>query len=260
MSLKKYLNIYKRYKALVLSIVALIVILLPVVLILSQGVEIASKLKAYHYIGAGIQNKNTITVAGEGKIYTKPDVAFVSLSVVSEGRRITDVQNDNTKKVNKVIDFLKQSNVEEKDIKTTTYNLYPQYNYENVRIPEIVGYRITQTLEVKIRSLGEVGDILEGSINSGVNQINSLYFQVDDDEALKAQARELAISDAKEKANELASQLGVRLLKISGYSENFSGAPIFRGYAEGIGGGGGPQIEIGESEIVIGVNVTYEIN
>ncbi len=259
MAFKKYLNIYKKYKTLVLSIVALIAILLPAALVISHGVEIASKLKAYRYIGAGAQNQNTISVTGEGKVYTKPDIAFVNLAVVSEGRRVVDVQSENTKKVNKVIEFLKESDIEEKDIKTTTYNLYPQYNYENIRIPEIVGYRIVQTLEVKIRALGEVGNILEGAINNGVNQVNSLYFQVDDDEALKAQARELAINDAKEKAKELASQLEVKLLKISGYSESASGLPVVRDYAEGIGGGG-PQIEVGESEIVIRVGITYEIN
>ena len=84
-------------------------------------------------------NNNLIYFNGEGKVYTKPDVAFVDFSVVTQGVRINDVQEANTKKMNKVTTYLKSSGVEEKDIKTTNYNLYPQYTYENYKIPQIMG-------------------------------------------------------------------------------------------------------------------------
>ncbi len=259
---KKYINIYKRYKAYVLGIVVLVVILLPAALLISHVVEIASKLKAYQYIGAGLQYNNTISVNGEGKVYTKPDIALVDISVVSEGVRVVDVQKRNTEKTNQVIKFLKDSGIDEKDIKTTMYNLYPQYSYEDRITPAIVGYTITQTLEVKIRNLDKVGEILEGAAKNGVNQIGSLYFKVDKDKELTEQARELAIKDAKEKAKKLASQLGVRLTKISNYSESNGISPIYRGldFKEGMGGGGTPQIQTGESEIIVSATLIYEIN
>lgn len=259
--LKHFLKFYKTYKALILSIIGLIVILLPAVLIISQAVDIASKLKTYRYIGAGLQYKNTISVSGEGKVYTKPDIAMVSLSVVSEGKRIVDVQNSNTRKTNQVIKFIKESGVEEKDIKTAGYNLYPTYNYEEMT-PRIIGYGITQTLEVKIRNLDKVGDILEGVVINGANQIGSLYFQVDKDEEFKERARKLAIDDAKKKAEKLASQLGIKLIKISGYNESGGPYPIYRSFdlKEGMGGGEAPQIQAGESEIIVNVTLTFEID
>jgi len=253
---------FKKYKTIILTAIVLVVIILPMVIIISYGTEIVTKLKSYRYIGAGLQYKNTISVTGEGIMYTKPDIAMVSLSVVSEGKRVVDVQNENSGKTNKVIKFLKESGIEEKDIKTTGYNLYPTYDYET-RTPQIVGYSITQTVEVKVRDLGKVGDILEGAVTNGANQISSLYFKVDKDEEFKEQARKLAIEDAKDKAEKLASQLGVNLIKISGYSEG-GVSPIYRDlkFAEGmgIGGGGTPQIQIGESEIIIDVTLTYEID
>lgn len=261
--LKNYFKIYKKYKALVLSIFGLILILLPAVLVISHGVEIASKLKAYRYIGAGLQYKNTISISGEGKVYTKSDIAMISFSVVSEGKRVVDVQNENTRKTNQVIKFLKESGIEEKDIKTTTYSLYPQYSYEEGRAPRIVGYSITQALEAKIRKLDKIGEILEGATLNGVNQIGSLYFKVDKDEEFKEQARKLAIEDAKKKAENLASQLGVKLIKISGYSESGAPVPIYREFeflSKGVGGGESPQIQTGESEIIINVTLTYEID
>ncbi len=259
---KDYISVYKRYKAYVLGIVILVLVLLPLALFLSHVAEIASKLKAYHYIGTGLQSSNTISISGEGKIYTKPDMALVDFSVVSEGARVVDVQKKNTEKTNQAIKFLKDSGVEEKDIKTINYNLYPQYSYIERQAPQIIGYSITQTLEVKIRALDKVGEILEGVAENGVNQIGSLYFKVDKDEEFKEAARKLAIDDAKAKANKLASQLGVKLTKIIGFSESSSGypLPLYESKGYGMGGGGTPDIQTGESEIIVDVVLIYELN
>jgi len=206
----------------------------------------------------------TISFSGEGKVYTKPDIALVTLSVVTEGKTVSDVQKKNTEKMNSVIDYLKKNGIEEKDIKTTNYNLSPRYNYEYNKTPQIIGYEITQSLEVKVRDLDKVGEILEGSVNSGVNQIYSLYFKVDKDEAFKLEAKALAIGDAKKKAEETAKQLGVKLGKLVGYNEGSSYYPVYPNYykeAGGIGGGGesAPNIQTGENEILVNVTLTYEI-
>jgi uncharacterized protein YggE len=213
--------------------------------------------------GYGLNNNiNQISFAGEGKVYTKPDIAFVDVSVVTQGTQIKDVQDANTKKMNKVVNFLKSSGIDEKDIKTTNYNLYPQYTYENNKIPQIIGYQINQTLSIKIRDLDKVGSILQGGVDVGLNQVNFLYFGVENDEQLKEDARKIAIDDAKEKAKTLASQLGVRLIKITGFSDNTVGYPVPMYNAktpQGMGGGETPNIETGQNEITVNVTITYEI-
>ena len=172
---------------------------------------------------------NTISFNGEGKVLAKPDVAAISLSIVTEAVTSKAAQDDNSSKSKAVSDFLKKQGVEEKDIKTTGYNIYPQYRYPQYDKPEIRGYQVNQTMEVKVRDLGKVSSILDGVVSAGVNQVNSLSFEIDEPEKLKAEARQKAIEDARSKADELEDQLGVNLGKIINFSESICAfpAPIF---------------------------------
>ena len=254
----------KQHKTLFVIIGAIVIFVILVVGVLCV-VGIVNKIKEHHYIGRDAVYGNMISFTGEGKVYAKPDIALITLSVVTDGATVASVQDKNTKKMNSVIDFLKKSGIEDKDIKTTNYQLYPQYNYNynSSKVPQIIGYQITQSVEVKIRNLDKVGEILEGSVDAGVNQVFSLYFKVDQDEALKSQARELAITDAKKKAVETAQQLGIRLGKLSGFTEGSSYPTPYPVYekAAGMGGGGAtPDIQTGENEILVNVTLTYEID
>jgi uncharacterized protein YggE len=234
---------------------------LVLILIIYGIVGIINEIKEGCYIGADVAYKNTINVSGEGRVYTKPDIAVVSLSVITEGWSVGNVQEGNSEKMNGLIDFLKDFGIVEKDIKTKNYQIQPRYSYEEGRAPWISGYRISQTLEIKIREMDKIGEILEGSVNAGANQVSSLVFEVDNDEEFKAQARKLAIEDAKEKAKKLASDLGVKLIKIGGFTEDSDLDYIYRATELAIGGGGGaPQIELGENEIAVNVTLIYEID
>ena len=205
---------------------------------------------------------NTISFNGEGKVLAKPDVAAISLSIVTEAVTSKAAQDDNSSKSKAVSDFLKKQGVEEKDIKTTGYNIYPQYRYPQYDKPEIRGYQVNQTMEVKVRDLGKVSSILDGVVSAGVNQVNSLSFEIDEPEKLKAEARQKAIEDARSKTDELEDQLGVKLGKIVNFSESIGGfpGPIFYERALDVGmGGGGPSVPTGENEVVVNVTLTYQI-
>ena len=205
---------------------------------------------------------NTISFNGEGKVLAKPDVAAISLSIVTEAVTSKAAQDDNSSKSKAVSDFLKKQGVEEKDIKTTGYNIYPQYRYPQYDKLEISGYQVSQTMEVKVRDLGKVSSILDGVVSAGVNQVNSLSFEIDEPEKLKAEARQKAIEDARSKTDELEDQLGVKLGKIVNFSESIGGfpGPIFYERALDVGmGGGGPSVPTGENEVVVNVTLTYQI-
>ena len=205
---------------------------------------------------------NTVSFNGEGKVLAKPDVAAISLSIVTEAVTSKAAQDDNSSKSKAVSDFLKKQGVEEKDIKTTGYNIYPQYRYPQYDKPEIRGYQVNQTMEVKVRDLGKVSSILDGVVSAGVNQVNSLSFEIDEPEKLKAEARQKAIEDARSKTDELEDQLGVKLGKIVNFSESIGGfpGPIFYERALDVGmGGGGPSVPTGENEVVVNVTLTYQI-
>ncbi|MDD2731450.1 MAG: SIMPL domain-containing protein [Candidatus Portnoybacteria bacterium] len=220
--------------------------------------------KEGRYIGQSSQYKNTISVAGEGKVVGKPDIGQVSLSVVSQAITVVTAQKTNTEKMDKVIKAMKDLGVAEEDLKTASYSIYPRYQYVSGR-SDIIGYEITQTLEVKIRDLEKSGEILGQAAAAGANQVGSLFFTFDDPEKIKSEARQEAIEQAKQKADDLAASLGVTLGKVASFSESSSDGtnpvPMYSTKeAYGLGGGSAtPDIETGQNEVMVYVNIAYEI-
>lgn len=207
---------------------------------------------------------NTVSFSGEGKVLAKPDVAVVDFSIVTEAATSKAAQDANSAKSQKVVDFLKKQKIGDKDIKTTAYNIYPQYEYPRYGgVPTIKGYQVNQTLEIKIRDLEKVSIVLDGVVSAGANQVGNLTFKIDDPEKLKAEARAKAIDDAKKKAKELRDQLRISLGKIVNFSENTGGYPVpimYEAMGKGMGGGGvAPSVPSGESEITVDVVLTYQI-
>jgi len=211
-------------------------------------------------------SSNTVSFNGEGKVTAKPDVAQIDVSIVTEAVTSKAAQDANSAKSKTLTDFLKTQGIEDKDIKTSGYNIYPQYNYNqpNAR-PQITGYQVNQSMQIKVRNLDKVNEILDGIVGAGVNQINGLQFTIDDMEKLKEDARQKAVEDAKMKAKALERQIGVNLGKIVNFSENYGGFPPPIYYAadkleaRGMGGGGGPSVPTGENEVVVSVQLTYQI-
>lgn len=228
------------------------------------------------WVGIDIQNKiekseNTITVSATGEVYAKPDLALTTFSVITEAKTVDEAINQNTTKMNMIIDSVKNQGVEEKDLKTTSFNVYPRYEYRKVETEiypyppgkrVLVGYEVRQSLQVKIRDMEKIGDIIEQATQSGANQVGNLQFTIDKKDEFKAQARAQAIEKAKNKAKELASQLEIKLVRISNFQESGT-IPSYYGLekimSSGVSEEAAPQIETGENKIEITVTITYEI-
>jgi uncharacterized protein YggE len=208
---------------------------------------------------------NTVSFSGEGKVLAKPDIAIIDLSVVTQAVTSKDAQNQNSAKTQKITSFLKAQKIAEKDIKTTNYNIYPQYTYPRNGSPTINGYQVNETIEVKIRNLDQTSTIVDGAVTAGANQVSGPNFQIENPEKLKDQARASAIADAKAKASALQGQLDIHLGKIVNFYENAGGYPIMYEKAAPLGLGGGmggaptPSLPSGENEITVDVTLTYQI-
>lgn len=214
---------------------------------------------------------NTVTVDGMGKVTAVPDVATISFTVSENGDTASQATDAAAKKTNVAIAVATGLGIEEKDIKTTSYSLSPRYAYQppcySGYCPQtesrIIGYSISQTIEVKVRDLDKVGQALSGLADAGVSNLYGPNFMVDDEDALKAEARKEAIKEARTKAKALAKDLGVRLVRVSSYYE--SGGPIYYGYGKGgaamdaAAPSATPSVPTGENEISVNVTVTYEI-
>ena len=221
---------------------------------------------------------NMITVTGEGEVIAIPDIATVSFSVQESSESVDSAQKMATEKINKVSDLLKENGIEEKDIKTQSYNISPRYEWVSncPSSPErncggnsvIVGYQVFQSTVVKIRETEKAGEILSLLGSAEVAYVNGLQFSIDDTEALREEARAIAIDNAKAKAKKLAKQLDVDLEDIVSFSEdgdNLYGPQYDQMYSGEsdmmqVAKSSAPQLSVGEDKITSRVYVTFSLD
>jgi len=232
-------------------------------------------LKSYRYVGSGVPATNTITVNGDGEVFAVPDTATFSVTVQEEAKEVKNAQETATTKGNAIITYLKKQGVDEKDIQTTDYSVYPQYDYTNAACSggycppgkqTLRGFQVSQTLTIKVRDTKKAGDLLSGVGSLGATSVSGLSFTIDDQDQLEAEARGKAITKARAKAEVLAKSLGVTLVRVVGFDEN-GGGQIYYAKAEmmsaDVGRGGAatpsPEIPTGQNKITSNVSVTYEV-
>ena len=226
---------------------------------------------------SSIDSRNTITVSGSGEAVAVPDIATFSFSIIKEAKTSAEAQKMVTDISNKILDAVRKNGVEEKDIKTTNYSLYPKYDYPQVVCPAIYpsncpsgkevlrGYEVSQSFDIKIRDIAKVGQIVGDATGAGATNINGPTFGLDKEDDVIAKARNEAIAKAQDKAKSIADGLGVRLVRIVAFSENENsyGAPMMTNQkAFGMGGAdavSAPQMPTGENKYSRTVQVTYEI-
>lgn len=239
------------------------------VLALFLAVETLSAAQAFGR--AGNPATDTITVSGDGRATAPPDVARITFSVQNSAKTVADAQQATAKQANDVIEYVKGQGIAEKDVRTLSYSITPQYRYEGctagVPCPigpgKVVGYEVVETVEVKVRDLSDVGALLEGLGSRGVQNVSGPDFALDDPAGGYDAARADAIEKAKGQAAVLARQLGVKLGKIVNFSETSGAYPIPMAY--GVGGGVSdkaaavPMVPTGENTYTASVSITYEI-
>jgi len=253
---KKYMNQFPAW--LTKTVLGLGAILLLVVII-SQIVSITKQYK-------NVDDKRIVTISAQGKITAKPDLSTIDTSVVANAFASQDAQNQNTVKTNAVIAFLKSQGILEKDIQTSNYNIYPNYDYANGK-QSITGYTASQSLNVKIRNTNSIGAVLEGIVANGANQVQNVSYSFDNPDSFREQAREQALANAKDKAQKLAKAAGAEIGDLISFNEDQAQYPVTVPFnAKGSFGAGNavqpapqPQIEPGVQDITAQVTVTYSL-
>lgn len=227
-------------------------------------------ISAFYKATRGIEGQRTFAVTGEAKVATMPDLATLGFAVVTEGPRPESLQEENTKKINAVIEYVKGQDVAKEDVQTSGYNLYPKYNYDRFSgESEIIGYTLTQNVTVKVRDLERVGTIIGGLTKLGVNQINTVQFSIEDQDSAQEEARAEAIEKARAKAKSLADKAGIRLGRVIDVQESGGGYPMpyyMRSESAVMGMGGAdavkaptPTIEPGTQDVYVSVTLIYEV-
>ncbi|MBU4536481.1 SIMPL domain-containing protein [Patescibacteria group bacterium] len=257
-----------------MKVVALVLMILALFLL----VKTYGELKVNKFIGQDITPNNTISVTGEGEVSATPDIASFSFSVVEEAKTVEAAQTKASEKMNATLAFLKEAGVDESDIKTTGYNIYPRYEWwtkevaclaigcpEPSRERQLVAYEVSQNISVKLKDIDKAGEILAGIGSLEVTNVSGLNFDIDNKDELQREARQEAIEKAQTKAKELAKDLGVKLGRMISYSSNEGNnypryEMMVKTSVYGMGGDSiAPEIPVGENEIKTTVYITYEI-
>ena len=204
-------------------------------------------------------------VQGTGKSTVAPDIAKVDLGIEESGSNLKTVQDSVNKKSQDLVSQIKKLGIDAKDIKTISYNVYPQYDY-TAPIQKITSYQVSTNYEVTIRDFTKINDLISSATSFGSNIIGGITFDLSDN--LKNQklqeAREQAVSEAKTKATGLAKAAGITLGKIINVSEVTPSniTPL----TFPVSGGGVteksvtvPSVQAGTTEIDVTVSLSYEV-
>lgn len=206
----------------------------------------------------------SITVVGSGEIKLVPDVAQINIGVDIAKSTVAEAKAQVDQQIVAVLAALKSFGIADKDIQTSNYSIY--YERDPYAPTGVEGksegqgvYRVSNTLQVTLRDINKVGDVLDAAIAAGVNQVYGVSLTVSDTQKWQSEAREKAISDAKARAQELARLTGVTLDQVLVVSEvvGSSAFPVaYERAGYGMGGGG---VMPGELTFSTQVQVTFAI-
>ncbi|MGE5614099.1 MAG: SIMPL domain-containing protein [Bacillota bacterium] len=171
--------------------------------------------------------KKTINVTGQAKVTASPDIARINLGVVTEDADAKAAQRKNAESMDKVIAAIKAAGVKDEDIRTIGYSISPKYDYiKETGMSNIVGYTVSNSVNVTVRDISKTGAIIDAATDSGVNASSSISFELSNYEQHYNEALKNAVLAAKKKAGTVADALGVKLKGPVTVSESGGYSPL----------------------------------
>jgi uncharacterized protein YggE len=204
---------------------------------------------------------DNISVTGTGEAVGAPDIARISLGVNITSTSIAMAMDESNSVMEAITEALVELGVEAEDIQTSNFSIWPEDRFERALGETLAerSYRVENTVTVKVRDLSILAQVIEAALENGANNLYGLDFSVDDSSELAADARALAVADARAKAEQLAEELGVTLGEARIVSEQFGSVSVRAESARPMGGGGGPAISEGSISVSVQVDVTFDM-
>ncbi len=177
-----------------------------------------------------------ISVVASGLVYATPDIAYINVGVRSQADTVDEALRLNNAQAAAIKDTMVAQGVDEKDIQTSSFNVFPQSDYDFQGAITRTYFSVENNVYVTVRKLDTLGVVLDAVAKSGANNIYGISFDVQDKTAAQSEARALAVESARQQAQELAAAAGVELGDMLSISTNSSYAQPYFGM--GMGGGG----------------------
>lgn len=236
-----------------------------VIVVMTALALVAFALVAFGVIGgsAVTASERTLSINGTGIIYLSPELATINLGVTTEATDVASAIEKSNRVISDIRQVLADHGLAEADVQTTNFSVYPMNDY-GMEIGEMqTTYRVDNSVNVVVRDLSVLGEILDQVVQAGANSIYGIQFGVADLESQYQAAVELAVQNANERAEDLAAAGDVSLGEIQVISSYYggSGVPYFEAAMDRPQGGGGSDVPIspGELEVRVEVNVVYKL-
>lgn len=209
--------------------------------------------------------EHTISVNGTGRVVVSPDLADLRLGVSVTKPTVKAARATAATSMTAVIAALKGLGIADKDIQTSMLSLQPVYDYSNNGNPaKLTGYTLSNTVAVTVRDLDKVGDAIDKGLAAGATTLDGVTFRVEDQAAAEQQARQQAMTEARARADTLATGSGVTITGVASISETSAPVPYpvdFGGArAAGVAQDVATPVETGTNEVVVTVAVSYLID
>lgn len=236
-----------------------------VIIVSIAGLYLIKALNIYYPLQIiSTTRSSELAVVGEGKIEAVPDTAYVDAGITVDNKStVSEVQDAITTVNNKIISAMKNIGIEKADVKTSNYSISPNNTYENGQ-NRINGYNGNASIEIKVKDMTLVLKVIEEATNAGANQIQGSRFVVDKPETYREKARNAAIENAKDQAQKMAKELGIRLGKITNIVESSPNvlvpmeAKSLALSSDRVGGSASPVLEPGSQTITSVVTLYFE--
>ncbi len=206
-------------------------------------------------------NSSQITVVGSGEAFGEPDEAQVQIGVETFAESVSAATSENEAAIQQILAALEAQGIAKEDIQTTNYNIWAEQRYGDNGPEGVAGYRVNNQVNVTIRDINQVGEVIGAATEAGANAIYGIYFTVSDPTALQEEARAAAVADAKARAESLAGLNGLEVGEAIIISEVINQTPF---PMPAMGGGvmmeaaaGAPSISPGQLSVQMQVQVTF---
>ena len=203
--------------------------------------------------------QRTISVSASGSVFAEPDIATIQLGVDSSNEDIQVAQSNMETTMQSIMTTLQNAGIDEQDIRTVNFSIYQDERRDPEGNIQSRTYHVINSVEVTVRNIPELGSIISQSVAAGANTINNIQFTISNPAELEAQAREVAMQNAKAKAQQLAtladSNLGaVLMINEGGYSFPVASEKMFMADMAR-----STPISAGQLEVSVNVNVLYAL-
>jgi uncharacterized protein len=202
----------------------------------------------------------TIVVTGTGRVSVEPDLADLRLGVAVARPTVDSARAVAAGTMEAILTAVAVAGVERRDVRTALLSVQPRYEYRENQPPALAGYDLSNVVEVTVRDLGRLGEVIDGTLGAGATSLDQLSFRVADPEAPEREARLRAMAAARARADVLAEAAGLAIVGVSDIVEGGSPpVPMPRVKAERmmLAADTATPVEAGSMEISVDVTVSY---